>query len=83
MRHLKIISRKQAFETRKIIQSPEKTGPTLVSCGVLFFNLRDSSWLSSCFHQHVCGHLQDLAGAKITSKNPDLLYRGFDAHVKS
>lgn len=70
MRHLEIIRKKQAFETRKIIQSPEKTRPRLVSRGVLFFNLRDSSWLCSCFHQHVCGHLQDLTGAKITSKNP-------------
>lgn len=27
MLHLKIIRKKQAFETRKIIQSPEETGP--------------------------------------------------------
>lgn len=42
MLHLKII--RKAFDTRKIIQNPEKTGPNLVSCGILFFNLRGLSW---------------------------------------
>lgn len=77
--HLKIISKKQAFETRKIIQSPEKTGPSLVSCGIFylfffFFNFRGLSSACCRFCQGDSGHLQD-AFTSSNKHKPDFFGR--------